>query len=81
VVLFAFLMFGDFGAGTRSIMGVALDGAVRLDRALSQYAGPGFDHCLRLLLELRFWVLVREMIVLWATVAVMVASLRGLQPT
>ncbi len=35
MVLFAFLMFGDFGAGTRSIMGVALDGAVRLDRALS----------------------------------------------
>ena len=43
--------------------------------------GQGFDHCLRLPLELRFWVLVREMMVLWATVAAVVASLRGLQPT
>ena len=33
MVLFAFLMFGDFGAATRSIMGVALNGAVRFDRA------------------------------------------------
>ena len=32
MVLFAFLMFSDFGAATRSIMGVALDGAVRFAR-------------------------------------------------
>ena len=33
MVFFAFLTLSDFGAATRSIMGVALNGAVRFARA------------------------------------------------
>ena len=33
MVLFAFLTISDFGAATLSIMGVALNGAVRFARA------------------------------------------------